>query len=431
MIIGVLIPRFTLIAACSEDRQLLREPVALAPETGGKQVIGETSQAAETFGITPGMRMGEALAHCPEIRLLPPDPVRAAALWDRVLGRLEEIGAEVESERSGEAFFNAEGLLRLHAGITGLLAATRRAVARQRASGATVRIAVAPTRFAARLAAMQAADNEDVDDARRESHSSGYEADSGRPDIPVIETDRLPAFLAPMPITTLAGDPTLESRLIRDLQRLGIETLGALAAIPAAQIADRFGQPGLRARRLACGGDEALRPRSRPEPLEQTLELPDSLDGTRLSHALELLIDRFLALPERQGRMLRSLMFSATLTGGGSRRHRIALNRPSGRPEILRLALAPHLDTLPGPVDSLTLQVLELGASSPDQETLAPHQERRRRARLAEAVRQTRANAGPDSLLRVLTLDPDARLPERRLALTPFESPEEKRRPKD
>ncbi|MGH2875543.1 MAG: hypothetical protein ACRDLV_04765, partial [Solirubrobacteraceae bacterium] len=44
-----------------------------------------------------------------------------------------------------------------------------------------------------------------------------------------------------------------------------------------------------------------------------------------------------------------------------------------------------------------------------------------RAARLREAIRQARTAAGPDAALRVLKVDPDSRLPERRTMLTPFE----------
>ena len=37
--------------------------------------------------------------------------------------------------------------------------------------------------------------------------------------------------------------------------------------------------------------------------------------------------------------------------------------------------------------------------------------------RLREAVRQARAAAGPDAALRVLAVDPDSRVPERRAVL--------------
>ena len=42
-------------------------------------------------------------------------------------------------------------------------------------------------------------------------------------------------------------------------------------------------------------------------------------------------------------------------------------------------------------------------------------------ARLREAVRQARAAAGPDAALRILPVDPESRVPERRLALTPWD----------
>jgi protein ImuB len=43
-----------------------------------------------------------------------------------------------------------------------------------------------------------------------------------------------------------------------------------------------------------------------------------------------------------------------------------------------------------------------------------------RRARLTEAVRQARQAAGEVAALRVLEVDPDSRLPERRAVLAPF-----------
>src|SRR4051794_35626710 len=99
VVVCLLLPRFALRAALVERRSLVGEPVALAPEPGGRQVVGEASGAAEALGVTAGMRVGEALAHCPELRLIPPDPEGERALWGRVLDRLEGIGASVESDR--------------------------------------------------------------------------------------------------------------------------------------------------------------------------------------------------------------------------------------------------------------------------------------------------------------------------------------------
>ena len=51
MIACALIPRLSLLAAVSGRAELLRRPVALAPEPGGPQVIGEASGPAEAFGV--------------------------------------------------------------------------------------------------------------------------------------------------------------------------------------------------------------------------------------------------------------------------------------------------------------------------------------------------------------------------------------------
>ena len=60
-------------------------------------------------------------------------------------------------------------------------------------------------------------------------------------------------------------------------------------------------------------------------------------------------------------------------------------------------------------------------ATAPDQRSLLAEPATVRKARLREAVRQARAAAGPDAALRILAVDPDSRVPERRLALTPWD----------
>src|SRR5207302_9527368 len=125
-IVCVLLPRFQLTVAAGSRRGLLQAPAALAPTVGSPQVVGEVSLAAEAFGVHPGLRVGEALARCPRLTLVPPDPAGVADFWERLLVRLESIGAAVEPERPGLVCFDAHGLLRLHGGIEGVLAAARR-----------------------------------------------------------------------------------------------------------------------------------------------------------------------------------------------------------------------------------------------------------------------------------------------------------------
>jgi protein ImuB len=413
MIVCVLLPRFQLTVAAetagSARDALLQKPVALAPEPGGSQVVGEVSLAAEAFGVHQGMRLGEALARCPRLTLLPGDPAGVADSWERLLVRLESIGAAVEPERPGLVCFDGRGLLRLHGGIEGLLRAGRRALR------VPVRFGVAPSRFSAVAAASQA--------RARRPVIVGMPGATGRGGAGRVSDGRARAraFLAPLPVTLLRARPALAD-LPEALERLGVRTLGELASLPPTGIADRFGAAGLHALELASGGDGALRPRPASELVRESLELPEAASGPQLERGLGLLIDRVLARRERRGRTLRSVALSAVLVeSGGTWREQVTFREALADPVRMRLALIPRLQLMPAPAEELRLAVERFGPPASDQRALLEDPAAARSARLREAIRQTRAAAGSEAALRVLTVDPDSRFPERRAVLTPFE----------
>jgi protein ImuB len=334
--------------------------------------------------------MGEALARCPELALVPPDPERAEESWEEALRRLEGIGAAVESDCAGEAFFEAGGLAGLWGGIEGVLEQAGREL------GASARIGAGPGRFCAYVAAQSSA---------------------------VVPDGAAAKFLDPMPVSLLCGRLGDEADdLPNEFERLGISTLGRLAELPRDAVADRFGRPGLRALRLARGEDEPLRPRPVREAIAVELELPEAVSGQQLERSLELLISRLLAHGARHGRTLRSLRLSARLAAGGGWRCQIALRRASADRARLADALLPHLSLLPAPAATLRLEAGALGPETGEQLSLSSP-ERERRRRISEAVRQTRSAAGADAVLQVLEVDPESRVPERREVLMPF--PEE------
>ncbi len=403
MIVCVLVPRFALTTALGDRSELLRRPVALAPEPGGVQQVGEVSLAAEAFGIHPGMRLGEALSRCPELTLVAPDPAGVADLWERLLTRLESIGAGVEAERPGLACFDARGLLALHGGLANVLRAARVTLR------LPVRLGAAPTRFAAVAAATRAR-------ARRpEIVGQGRPGQGGGGREPVAE------YLAPLPVALLRARPALAG-LPEALERLGVTTLGELAALPSGAVADRFGRAGLEARELACGGDAPLRPRTPGEVLRETLELPEAASGPQLERGLGLLIDRLLARRERRARTLRAVVVSAALVErGGTWRAPVVFREALADPTRMRIALVPHLARLPAPAERLGLAVQRFGPAAADQRSLLEDPAAARGGRLREAIAQARAAAGPDAAMRVLEVDPDSRFPERRAVLAPFE----------
>jgi protein ImuB len=409
MVLCVLLNRLALIAALGgARRELMGEPVALAPEAGREQRVGEVSPAAEAFGIVPGTRVGEALSRCPGLRLVAPDPEATRSYWNQVLDRLEGVGAMVESDDPGVAWFEADGLRGLHGGnLDGVMAAARRVLP------AGARMAAAPSRFAAYAAALQ---------GRR--RSAGIPAFAGRRADPVVPEGAVRAFLAPLPVALLRPRAGL-AELPEMLERLGIRTLGQFAALPAARISERFGHPGLLALELAQGRDTPLEPRRPSEPVLERLSLPEAASGSQLERALELVIARVLARRERRGRSLRSLALSARFVEGGTWRIVVPLRRPSADPARLRLVLAPRLADLPAPAESLALAVEAFGPPAYDQAPLVDDPADERRARLGEAVRHVRRTAGEEALMRVLEIDPGSRLPERRAVLAPFpETPE-------
>lgn len=405
MIACVLIPRFSLRVASPER---IGEAIALAPPPGGRQAVGEVSRSAEAAGVHAEMRLGEALARCPSLGLIAADPDRVAELWDGLLARLEGTGAAVESERPGEAFFAVDGLLGLHGGEpSGVIAAAREAAAMP------VRIAAAPTRFAAFAAA------ERGPRLPRAVRAVGGEA--------IVAPGALRRFLAPLPVsaltTRLGGGDAEANELVATLQRLGLRTLGRLAALTPAQATDRFGALGLRALGLARGEDTPLRPRPPRERLAAEIELPEGTAGPQLDRALALLVERLLAAPQRRQRTVLALRLSALLVGGGSWSVEQGFSRPTASARAIAALLTPRLESLPEPASALRLRASAMGPAAADQLELAFGGRAPRRGRLAAAVREVRAAAGAEALLKVVAADPRSRVPERRAFLAPYPEP--------
>ena len=202
--------------------------------------------------------------------------------------------------------------------------------AAQRALG-TVRLGAGPCRFVAYAAAQQSR-------PRRRTVT--------------VEAARAAAFLAPLPAAMLRVRAELAA-LPDVFERLGLRTLGELAALPSRSVAERFGHPGLLALDLARGRDTPLQPRRPPEPVSERLDLPEAASGQQLERALDLLIARLLARRERRGRSLRALAVSARFVAGGTWRQVVTMRTPSADAQRIRLALGTRLAELPAPADSL------------------------------------------------------------------------------
>jgi protein ImuB len=190
-------------------------------------------------------------------------------------------------------------------------------------------------------------------------------------------------------------------------------------------LADRFGAAGVLAHRLACGEDSPLRARLLEEHLQETLSVGDASSGPALKRVLGVLVSRLLARGERRGRTLRAVTLSAHLITGGGWRERVVFRQALCDPERISLALSLRLQLLPAPASALRLTVERFGPLANEQSALLdqarPIGDRpARAARLREAIAQVRAVAGQDAALRAVCVDPDSRVPERRVVLAPI-----------
>ena len=392
MIACVVIPGFELRAALRERPRLQLEPAALAPSGyESEPLLGPVTAAAEAAGVEPGMRLGEALATCPSLQLVDPDPAAAEAGWEQIVRRLEDAGFAVDSAVPGCAYFDTRGVERLYGGLEAALKRALQAVG----PGWDARVGAANRRFAALAAANVAR--------------------SGQ--VLVVSDERTREFLAPLPLTLLP----LEAGRREELEELGITRLGHLAGLPGGAVAERLGPDGRRAWSLANGGSSRrVRGRKPAAELLETLEFPEAVGNElTLRRSLGVLLDRLLARPERGGRALRKLALSARLVGGGSWRRTVTLRDATAEPARLRAALGPKLLDLPAPVFALTLEVLILAESVGSQLELVQPEGAELRAHLSEGLRQVRAGTGSGSVCTVVEVAPWSRLPEQRALLVP------------
>jgi protein ImuB len=387
----LLIPGFQLRAALRETPRLALVPAALAPLPGSEQLLGPVTASAEAAGVEPGMRLGEALATCPQLVLVEQDPAAVEREWEGVLRRLEDSGFAVDPEEPGRVYFETKGVERLYGGLE---AALERALASV-GTAWDPRAGAATRRFAALAAASVARPGQAI----------------------VVDDGREERFLAPLPLSLLP----LPGDRYAELEGLGVRRLGELAALPGGAVAERLGPEGRRAWGLARGGDGSkVRGRRPAAELVEALEFPEAVGNElTLRRAFGALLDRLLARPERAGRPFRKLALSARLVGGGSWRRTVTLREPTAERPRLRSALGPKLLEVPAPVLELRLEAIELSASVGQQLELVKPAGDELHSRLSDGLRQVRASTGSGSVVAVVEVAPWSRIPEARALFVP------------
>ena len=391
MIACIVVPGFELRAALRTRPRLLLAAAALAPGLGTEQLVGAVTAAAEQVGVTPGMRLGEALATCPGLVLVERDPAAVEEESEALLRRLEDAGFAVEPLEPGVVVFETAGVERLYGGVE---AALRKALASVGPAW-DPRAGAGQRRFVALAAASVARAGQAV----------------------IVEGKEEQAFLEPLPLTLLP----LERERYAELEGLGVRRLGELARLPDGAVAERLGPEGKRAWSLARGGERRrVHGRSPAAELAETLSFPEAVaNELTLRRAFGVLLERLIARPERGGRLFRKAALSARLVGGGSWRRTATLREATADPGRLRSALGPKLTEIPAPVVELRLEAVQLADRVGDQLALVAPEGEELDLRLREGLRQVQAGVGAGSVCTVVEVAPWSRIPESRALVVP------------
>ncbi len=241
------VPLFPLAARLRSEPELGQEALAVLAGNGSAARVVAATRLARRAGIRPGFTLSQARARLPKLIARPRDAECERAAQEALLDVAESFSPRLEDAGEGLAYLDACGLERHYPGESPdeelgralMLAAEKRA-------GLPIRVGIAASKLAARLAASQ-------------PHSPTLVPAGGE-----VE------FLAPLPLSRL----TPQAATLATLTSWGVRSLGELARLPKDEVASRLGPAGQELYNLALGVDpEPLVPRHPPPAFREGMEL--------------------------------------------------------------------------------------------------------------------------------------------------------------
>ena len=237
-------------------RPQLRGLPVVVGGTGGRGVVLAASYPARTFGVRSAMPMGQALRLCPQLVVVSPDRKAYTEASSAVMRIFADFTPMVEPLSLDEAFLDVSGAV----GLFGRPAEIARQIRRRVLSEheLTCSVGVAPIKSVAKLA-------------------SG----SCKPDgLRVVSKAAVLDFLHPLPVTALWG---VGQRTAEPLRRLGIATVGELAATPLDALRRAVGNASAEhLHALANGRDERA---VNPSQVEKSISTDRTLARDLLTEA--------------------------------------------------------------------------------------------------------------------------------------------------
>lgn len=258
-----------------ERPDLKGKPVAIGgrgnPDSRG--VVTTATYEARSFGIHSGMSLRRAVQLCPDCVFLPTD-FPSYTRYSRIFkDAVRELAPIVEDRGIDEIYIDLTGIAGVREDRGRLVAARLQASVTAATQGLTCSIGVAPNKLLAKLA-------------------SEFNKPRG---LSVLEINELETVVWPLPVKKING---IGPRANEKLGRLGIQTIGELAAIPAYQLSRHFGRSyGAWLHEVAWGRDD--RPIvTHSEPVSRSKETTFEAD-LHLFHDYDKLLEIVQSLCEQ------------------------------------------------------------------------------------------------------------------------------------
>jgi DNA polymerase IV (DinB-like DNA polymerase) len=208
------------------------KPVVIGadPKNGkGRGVVATCSYEARSFGIRSAMPISQAFSLCPHAFFLPPDLNLYAKMSSEIMTCLRSYGFLFQQVSIDEAFLDLSPLGSFSAAR---ILAGEIKISIRTAMGLSCSIGVAPTKIVAKIA-----------------------SDFQKPDgLTIVEPEQAASFLAPLPVRKIPG---IGKKSEQDLNRIGIRSIGDLAAYDVRRLIARFGRGGNALHEVALGIDES------------------------------------------------------------------------------------------------------------------------------------------------------------------------------
>jgi DNA polymerase-4 len=302
------------------DPALVGKPVVVGGQ-GARGVVASCSYEARRYGIHSAMPTMRARRLCPEAIFLPGRHDTYAEVSRHLHAVLGEFTPLVEGIGLDEAFLDVRGARRLFGSPPEMAWAIRGAVAEQ--LGLSCSVGVARCKLLAKLASKRAKPLL-TDDGVRPG-----------PGVVVVRADEELAFLHPLPAGALWGvGPKTAARL----GRLGVVTVGDLAALPEETLVSSLGQAiGRQLHQLAWANDpRPVEPDRAIKSISHEETYPDDVrDPERLRRQVVRMADAVCNRARAQGLRGRTVTLKVRFASFSTITRSRTLSEPTGNAQVL------------------------------------------------------------------------------------------------